>query len=115
LTLNGTSYLHNSLKVLWLLARLKAMGPGERGLGWHGFRRFRNGCLRGKRVQESLTNLWTGHQPKTMAELYSRLHEELVHRLAEEEAMGAGFEIPIAPSCSEISEELELELELQEQ
>lgn len=56
-----------------------------------------------------------GHQPKTMSELYARLDEELVYRLAEEEAMGAGFEIPVAPSCSKISEELELELELQEQ
>ncbi|MGC1414036.1 MAG: hypothetical protein WA817_02050 [Candidatus Acidiferrum sp.] len=43
------------------------------------------------------------------------MDEELVYRLAEEEAMGAGFEIPVAPSCSKISEELELELELQEQ
>lgn len=90
------------------------MGLGERGLGWHAFRRFRNACLRGKRVQERVTNFWTGHPSKTMAELYSRLDEELVHRLAED-AMGAGFVIPIAPSCSEISEELELELELQEQ
>lgn len=91
------------------------MGLGERGLGWRGFRRFRNACLRGKRVQESVTNFWTGHPSKTMAGLYSRLDEEFMHRLVEEEAMGAGFEIPIAPGCSEISEELELELELQEQ
>jgi integrase len=114
-TRNGTPYLHNSLKARWLNPRLKAMGLDERGLGWHGFRRFRKTWLRGKRVQEDINNFWMGHQPKTMSELYSRLDEELELRLAEAEAMGVGFEIPVAPSCSEISEELELELELQEQ
>jgi len=56
-----------------------------------------------------------GHKPKTMSELYSRLDEELELRLVEAETMGVGFEIPIAPKCSETLEELELELELQEQ
>jgi len=50
-----------------------------------------------------------------MSELYSRLDEELELRLVEAETMGVGFEIPIAPKCSETLEELELELELQEQ
>jgi integrase len=114
-TRNGTPYLHNSLKVRWLVPRLKAMGLDERGLGWHGFRRFRKTWLRGKRVQEDINNFWMGHKPTTMSELYSRLDEELELRLAEAEAMGVGFEIPIAPKCSETSEELELELESQEQ
>jgi integrase len=114
-TRNDTPYLHNSLKVRWLLPRLTAMGLDERGLGWHGFRRFRKTWLRGKRVQEDINNFWMGHKPKTMSELYSRLDEELELRLVEAEAMGVGFNVPIAPKCSETSEELELETELQEQ
>jgi len=114
-TRNGTPYLHNCLKVRWLIPRLKAMGLHERGLGWHGFRRFRKTWLRGKRVQEDINNFWMGHTPKTMSELYSRLDEELELRLAEAETMGVGFELPIAPNAPRKSEELELELELQEQ
>lgn len=91
------------------------MGLHERGLGWHGLRRYRKTWLRGKRVQEDINNFWMGHKPKTMSELYSRLDEELELRLAEAKGMGVGFDVPIAPKCSEISEELELELELQEQ
>ncbi len=114
-TRNGTPYLHNSLKVRWLIPRLKAMGLDERGLGWHGFRRFRKTWLRGKRVQEDINNFWMGHKPKTMSELYSRLDEELELRLAEAETMGVGFEIPFAPNAPRNCGELELELELQAQ
>ena len=71
--------------------------------------------LRGIRVQEDINNFWMGHTPKTMSELYSRLDEELELRLAEAETMSVGFELPIAPNAPRNSEELELELELQEQ
>ena len=114
-TRNGTPYLPNYLRARWLIPRLKAMGLNERGLGWHGFRRFRKTWLRGKRVQEDINNFWMGHRPTTMSELYSRLDEELELRLAEAETMGVGFEVPIAPNAPRNSEELELELELQEQ
>jgi hypothetical protein len=50
-----------------------------------------------------------------MSELYSRLDEELELRLADAETMSVGFELPIAPNAPRNSEELELELELQEQ
>jgi hypothetical protein len=50
-----------------------------------------------------------------MSELYSRLDQELELRLAEAETMGVGFDVPIAPNAPRNSEELELELELQEQ
>ena len=113
-TRNCTPYLHNGLKAHWLSPRLKAFSVEERGLGWHGFRRFRKTWMRGKRVQEDINNFWMGHKPKAMSELYSRLDEELELRLAEADAMGIGFKIPIAPKCSETSERLELELELQE-
>jgi integrase len=59
-TRNGTPYLHNCLKLRWLIPRLKPMGLHERGLGWHGFRRFRKTWLRGKRVQEDINNFWMG-------------------------------------------------------
>jgi hypothetical protein len=50
-----------------------------------------------------------------MYELYSRMDEELELRLAEADTVGVGFEVPIAPKCSETLGALELELELQEQ
>jgi hypothetical protein len=43
------------------------------------------------------------------------MDEELELRLAEADAVGVGFEVPVAPKCSKISEELELALELQAQ
>lgn len=114
-TRNGTPYLHNNLEDRWLTKRLNAMGLDEPGLGWHGFRRFRKTWVRSKRCQEDISMFWMGHKPKTMSELYSRMDEELELRLAEADVVGVGFDIPIAPKCSEILEELELELELQEQ
>jgi hypothetical protein len=50
-----------------------------------------------------------------MSELYSRMDEELELRLAEADTVGVGFEVPVAPKCSETLGELELELELQAQ
>lgn len=115
-TRNGTPYLHNSLEQRWLTPRLEAMGIDERGMGFHAFRRFRKTWLRGKRVQEDINNFWMGHAPETMSETYSRLDLELDLRLAEAESMGVGFTVPpiaIAPSCSKISEESDVELVLQ--
>jgi integrase len=115
-TPNGTPYLHNNLEQLWLTPRLEAMGIDERGMGFHAFRRFRKTWLRGKRVQEDINNFWMGHAPETMSETYSRLDLELDLRLAESESMGVGFTvppIPIAPSCSKIAEESDVELALQ--
>jgi hypothetical protein len=51
-----------------------------------------------------------------MSETYSRLDLELDLRSAEAESMGVGFTvppIPIAPSCSRISGESDVELVLQ--
>ena len=115
-TRNSTPYLHNNLEQRWLTPRLEAMGIDERGMGFHAFRRFRKTWLRGKRVQEDINNFWMGHAPNTMSETYSRLDLELDLRLAEAESIGVGFTvppIPIAPSCSKISEESDVELVLQ--
>jgi integrase len=115
-TRNGTPYLHNNLEQRWLTPRLEAMGIDERGMGFHAFRRFRKTWLRGKRVQEDINNFWMGHAPETMSETYSRLDLELDLRFAEAESMGVGFTVPpvpIAPSCSKISEESDVELVLQ--
>ena len=58
-TRNGTPHLHNNIEDRWLTERLKAMQLDEPGMGWHGFRRFRNTWLRGKRCQEdSRTSGW---------------------------------------------------------
>ena len=115
-TRNGTPYLHNNLEQRWLTPRLQAMGIDEKGMGFHAFRRFRKTWLRGKRVQEDINNFWMGHAPETMSETYSRLDLELDLRLTEAESMGVGFTVPpvpIAPSCSKISEESAVELVLQ--
>jgi integrase len=115
-TRNGTPHLHNNLEQRWLTPRLEAMGIDESGMGFHAFRRFRKTWLRGKRVQEDINNFWMGHAPETMSETYSRLDLELDLRFAEAESMGVGFTvppIPIAPSCSKISEESDVELVLQ--
>jgi integrase len=115
-TRNGTPYLHNNLEQRWLTPRLEAMGIDEKGMGFHAFRRFRKTWLRGKRVQEDINNFWMGHAPETMSETYSRLDLELDLRLTEAESMGVGFTVPpilIAPSCSKISEESDVELVLQ--
>jgi len=114
-TRNGTPYLHNNLEQRWLTPRLETMGIDERGMGFHAFRRFRKTWLRGKRVQEDINNFWMGHAPNTMSETYSRLDLELDLRLAEAESIGVGFTdppVPIAPSCSKISEESYVELVL---
>jgi integrase len=110
-TRNGTPYLHNSLESRWLTERLRAMGLDEPGMGWHAFRRFRKTWLRGKRCQEDINNFWMGHKPKTMSELYSRMDEELEQRLQEAEIVGVGFDVPyVAPKCSKISVESEVEV-----
>lgn len=94
-TRNGTPHLHNNIEERWLTARLKKMGLDEPGMGWHAFRRFRKTWLRGKRCQEDINNFWMGHKPKTMSEIYSHLFEEVDMRLAEAEAVGFGFELPV--------------------
>ena len=111
-TRNGTPYLHNNLEARWLTERLKAMQLDEPGMGWHAFRRYRKTWLRGKRCQEDINNFWMGHKPKSMSELYSRMDEELEQRLQEAEIVGVGFDVPayVAPKCSKISLEPELEV-----
>jgi hypothetical protein len=81
-------------------------------MGFHAFRRFRKTWLRGKRCQEDINNFWMGHKPVTMSELYSRMDEELEQRLQEAETVGVGFEIPtyVAPKCSKVSVECEVEV-----
>lgn len=117
-TRNGTPYLHNNLEQRWLTPRLKVMGIDEKGMGFHAFRRFRKTWLRAERCQEDINNFWMGHQRETMSELYSRMEFELERRLDEAERVGVGFAVPIvevAPSAPRISEEVVLELALQEQ
>ena len=111
-TRNGTPYLHNNIEDRWLTERLEAIQLDEPGMGWHGFRRFRNTWLRGKRCQEDIKNFWMGHKPKTMSELYSHLFEELELRLVEAAQVGVGFVLPacVAPSCSKIFVESQVEV-----
>jgi len=65
------------------------------------------------RNSHDINNFWMGHLPETMSELYFRMEFELERRLNEAKSMGVGFNVPIAPACSEVSEELDVELVLQ--
>jgi hypothetical protein len=59
-----------------------------------------------------------GHALGDINEEYARsLKKNVKLRLEESEREGSGFDVPayVASKCSETSEELELELELQEQ
>ena len=111
-TRNGTPHLQGNIRQRWLIERL-----GE-SLGWHSFRRYRITWLEEKRAHGLLTKLWVGHSLGDITEEYARsLKKNLRLRLEESEKAGTGFDVPVyvGPKCSEISEGLELELELQTQ
>lgn len=99
---NNTPYLYGNLADDWLDPSLDKHGLYEEGLGWHGFRRFRNTWLRKQRVQEDMRKLWLGHKPGKsvdgesvdMGEVYSALKEDLPARLAEADRVGYGFVLP---------------------
>jgi len=111
-TRNDTPHLQGNIRQRWLVDRL-----GE-GLGWHSFRRYRITWLEEQRAHGLLTKIWVGHALGDITEEYARsLKKNVKVRLEESEKAGTGFDVPVyaAPKCSEISEQLELELELQEQ
>ena len=93
-TENNTPYLYGNLAEDWLDPELAKLGLYEAGMGWHGFKRFRNSWLRKQRVQEDHRLHWMAHKPKEMGELYSALKEDLPARLAEAERVGYGFVLP---------------------
>ena len=111
-TRNGRPHLQGNIRQRWLVERL-----GE-GLGWHSFRRYRITWLEEKRAHGLLTKTWVGHSLGDITKEYAcSLKKNLMLRLEEAEKVGTGFDVPIyvAPKCSESSEELGLELELQAQ
>ena len=76
------------------------------------------GSERHEKVSGGHQQLLDGTPTETMSELYSRMEFELDRRLDEAERVGVGFTVPsveVAPSAPRISEEVELELALQEQ
>jgi len=42
---------------------------GQKGTGWHSFKRFRKTWLRGARCLEDINNFWMAHKPQTMSEV----------------------------------------------
>ena len=67
-------------------------------------------------ASEVINHFWMGYPPETMSVTYSRLHWKLGLRFAEAQSMGVGFTappVPLAPSCSKMPEESEVELVLQ--
>ncbi|HTQ96753.1 MAG TPA: hypothetical protein VMH89_08100, partial [Candidatus Acidoferrum sp.] len=110
-TANGTPHLYANLEDRWLTPRLEELGKDEKGMGWHAFKRFRKTWLRGQRCLEDINNFWMAHQPQTMSELYSHLHEEIDKRLEEAVNVGYGFELPnlvVVPSVPRITATIEI-------
>jgi len=93
-TVKKTPDLNHNLEARWLMPRLEKLGLGQKGMGWHAFKRFRKTWLRSQRCLEDLNNFWMAHKPQTMSELYSHLHEKLQLRLDEAERVGYGFTLP---------------------
>jgi integrase len=93
-TRNRTPHLYGNLAEDWLDPLLAKLGLEEDGLGWHGFRRFRNSWLRMQRCQDDLLKFWMAHKPLTMSENYSMLREDLAARCEEVKKVGYGFSLP---------------------
>lgn len=96
-TSEGTPYLYGNLADDWLDPLLTKLGLYELGMGWHGFKRFRNTWLRSQRCFEDLRKYWLAHKlggQGDMGELYSALKTDLPLRLAEAERVGYGFALP---------------------
>ena len=80
-------------------------GLGQPKSGAHAFRRFRATWLRKQHAPEDLIRFWLGHANKSVADLYSKLKDDLTFRKKIAEEVGIGFELPaekveVAPCCT---------------
>lgn len=96
-TENGRPFSQrNALRDLHLV--LESEGLEKRG--FHAFRRFRQTWLRKSRAPEDLSRYWLGWSSRSIADGYSRLHDDVVFRKSVAESMGLGFEFLVAEPAS---------------
>ena len=85
--LSQTNVIRRSLHPI-----LEELGVGK--TGFHAMRRFRTTWLRKQRTPEDLIRFWLGHAKSSMTDGYSKLSDDIDHRLEVAEKIGTGFSVP---------------------
>lgn len=101
---NGLPLLQSNVLRLALHQLLKKLGQPKAGA--HAFRRFRTTWLRKQHAPEDLIRFWLGWSNKSVADVYSKLKDDVTFRRKVAEQVGIGFELPTekaedAPICTQ--------------
>jgi hypothetical protein len=101
---NGLPLLQSNVLRLSLHQLLKQLGQPKAGA--HAFRRFRTTWLRKQHAPEDLIRFWLGWSNKSVADVYSKLKDDVAFRRKVAEQVGIGFELPaekteVAPICTQ--------------
>ena len=101
---NGLPLLQSNALRLSLHQLLKKLGQPKTGA--HAFRRFRTTWLRKQHAPEDLIRFWLGWSNKSVADVYSKLKDDVAFRRKVAEQVGIGFDLPIekvqaAPICTQ--------------
>jgi integrase len=101
---NGLPLLQSNVLRLSLHQLLKKLGQPKAGA--HAFRRFRTTWLRKQHAPEDLIRFWLGWANKSVADVYSKLKDDVAFRKKVAEQVGIGFELPaekleVAPICTQ--------------
>ena len=91
---NGLPLLQSNVLRLSLHQLLKQLGQSKAGA--HAFRRFRTTWLRKQHAPEDLIRFWLGWSNKSVADVYSKLKDDVTFRRKVAEQVGVGFELPWA-------------------
>jgi Phage integrase family len=101
---NELPLLQSNVLRLSLHQLLKQLGLPKAGA--HAFRRFRTTWLRKQHAPEDLIRFWLGWSNKSVADVYSKLKDDVAFRRKVAEQVGIGFELPeekpeVAPICTQ--------------
>jgi site-specific recombinase XerD len=101
---NGLPLLQSNVLRLFLHQLLKKLGQPKAGA--HAFRRFRTTWLRKQHAPEDLIRFWLGWANKSVADVYSKLKDDVAFRKKVAEQVGIGFELQtekaeVAPICTQ--------------
>jgi hypothetical protein len=101
---NGLPLLQSNVLRLSLHQLLKYLSQPKAGA--HAFRRFRTTWLRKQHAPEDLIRFWLGWANKSVADVYSKLKDDVAFRRKVAEEVGIGFELPrekseVAPICTQ--------------
>jgi Phage integrase family len=101
---NGFPLLQSNVLRLSLHQLLKKLGQSKAGA--HAFRRFRTTWLRKQHAPEDLIRFWLGWSNRSVADVYSKLKDDVAFRRKVAEQAGIGFELPaekteVAPICTQ--------------